>query len=87
CWSEEQGYSCCKDKNTKVQFTDESGDWGVEDNKWCGITDLQRCPSFGDYKCCKKCEIIYTDTEDWGVEDNNWCSIPYSCKAENDKKN
>ncbi|OUM63061.1 Non-catalytic module family DOC2, partial [Piromyces sp. E2] len=85
CWSEKLGYPCCKNKKTTVQYTSRSTGkelyYGVENGEWCGITDLQLCPSGGaEYKCCKQCEITYTDTEDWGIENGNWCSIPYSCR-------
>jgi len=31
------------------------------------------------YKCCSKCDVIYTDDDgDWGVENNKWCGIPDS---------
>jgi len=29
------GYSCCE--GCDVVYTDETGDWGVENNEWCGI--------------------------------------------------
>jgi len=32
-----QGYACCSSKETKIVYTDKSGEWGVENNKWCGI--------------------------------------------------
>ncbi|OUM56250.1 Non-catalytic module family DOC2 [Piromyces sp. E2] len=35
CWSEPLGYSCCK--GCLVYETDEDGQWGFENNHWCGI--------------------------------------------------
>jgi len=35
CWSEDLGFSCCKD--CKVQYSDDNGQWGYENNNWCGI--------------------------------------------------
>jgi len=35
CWSEVLGYPCCK--NCFVYDTDEDGQWGYENNQWCGI--------------------------------------------------
>jgi len=32
----EQGYSCCSDSNCEVVYTDESGDWAIENGEWCG---------------------------------------------------
>jgi len=30
-----QGYKCCID----INFTDEFGNWGIENDDWCGIPD------------------------------------------------
>jgi len=85
CAAAEQGYSCCKNKTTIVEITDSTGiQYGVEDGHLCGISKVQ-CKSGDIYNCCKKCKIVYTDTEDWGVENNDWCSIPYACYENNDK--
>jgi len=35
CWSHKEGYSCCI--GCTVFAETESGSWGVEHNKWCGI--------------------------------------------------
>ncbi|OUM57093.1 Non-catalytic module family DOC2, partial [Piromyces sp. E2] len=37
CFSEAFGYPCCSDPNTSVVTTDEYGQWGIENNIWCGI--------------------------------------------------
>ena len=38
CWADKLGYPCCKNsKNTSVIYTDEDGDWGLENGQWCGI--------------------------------------------------
>jgi len=37
CKFEEIGYSCCS--HCDVVYTDEDGDWGTEDGKWCGIPE------------------------------------------------
>jgi hypothetical protein len=81
CWSTELGLSCCELKTTKIEFTDNGNghQYGIEDNHLCAINDIQLCPEGREYKCCKSCDIIYTDTSDWGVEDDDWCSIPYTC--------
>ncbi|OUM59659.1 Non-catalytic module family DOC2 [Piromyces sp. E2] len=82
CWSKAQGYDCCEKRSTRVSYVDKKKgeEWGYEHGKWCGITDLQRCPSYSDaYPCCKGCTVKYTDSEKWGIENQKWCSIPYSC--------
>ena len=35
CWSEKYGYPCCK--GCYVFETDDDGEWGYEENQWCGI--------------------------------------------------
>jgi len=87
CFSQllKPSYPCCK--GTKVVYTDDDGDWGVENNKWCGIGNGSSkkiddsCFSVAlGYKCCKKCKVVYTDNDgDWGVENNKWCGIKDSC--------
>jgi len=37
CFSEALGYPCCSDPNAAVVTTDEFGQWGIENNQWCGI--------------------------------------------------
>jgi len=37
CWSLEEGYPCCSSSTTKVSYTDEQGEWGVENGQWCGL--------------------------------------------------
>jgi len=78
-------YPCCE--GNKVVYTNEDGDWGIENGKWCGIGDgsfnepSDSCfaASLG-YPCCKSCKIVYTDKDgDWGVEKNKWCGIKASC--------
>ncbi|OUM63065.1 Non-catalytic module family DOC2, partial [Piromyces sp. E2] len=81
CWSIKLGYPCCTKKTTTVSYTEKTGEqYGIEHGQWCGINDLQLCPSGNEYKCCKGCEVVFTDSQDWGIENGNWCSIPYSCK-------
>ena len=94
CWSSSLGYDCCDDCNTL--YTDESGDWGVKNNDWCGIptscksnTSNASCWSKAlGYDCCDDCNTLYTDDSgDWGVKNNDWCGIPQNCKSGNDKPN
>ncbi|OUM59770.1 Non-catalytic module family DOC2 [Piromyces sp. E2] len=77
-------YPCCK--GNKIVYTDDSGNWGVENNKWCGINNdpIKECFSRAlGYPCCKSCEVLFTDADgDWGVEDNEWCGILDSCSID-----
>jgi Cellulose or protein binding domain. len=78
CWSESLGYPCCK-ANGPVYFTDSDGQWGIENNDWCGIqTADPNCwaTSLG-YPCCKNTNVVaYTDNSGkWGVENGDWCGI------------
>ncbi|KAL6605452.1 coth protein-domain-containing protein [Neocallimastix sp. 'constans'] len=36
CWSEKLGYSCCQ-TSCDVYESDANGDWGYENQQWCGI--------------------------------------------------
>ncbi|KAL6595888.1 cellulosomal serpin precursor [Neocallimastix sp. 'constans'] len=82
CFSQKlnPSYPCCK--GNEVVYTDESGDWGVENNSWCGISndndnDDDTCFSIElGYPCCKDNKVIYTDERgDWGKENHQWCGI------------
>jgi len=88
-------YPCCT--GDKVILTDDDGDWGVENNQWCGI-DKKEDPGFFDkkedscfsidygYPCCESCHVILSDEAgDWGVEDNQWCGIKDSCTSNIEK--
>jgi len=78
-----QGYKCCSSK-CEVVYTDADGDWGVENDQWCGcgnrvtVSNSSSCSSkitSQGYKCCKSgCVIYYTDDDGtWGVENGDWC--------------
>jgi len=36
CWAEKIGYKCCKTTRVVV-YTDNDGNWGMENGDWCGI--------------------------------------------------
>ncbi|OUM59654.1 Non-catalytic module family DOC2 [Piromyces sp. E2] len=80
------GYPCCSSNNTDVVYQDETGDWGVENNNWCGIR-IAKVNAFNcwsknlGYPCCSTCQnAVYTDNDGkWGIENNNWCGILPSC--------
>jgi len=81
-----QGYECCEKDNCEVFYTDDNGDWGVNNAmEWCGIRNdcKSACPetfSSMGYTCCEDCTVYYSDESgDWGVENGEWCGIPYSC--------
>ena len=94
CWSLSQGYSCCEDvDSTLVYFDWVTGDeWGVENNNWCGITQIQhdhkrQCKVDKEYTCCddERTPIINIDNEEWGMENGDWCGI--TDKQRNYKRN
>ena len=83
CWANQLGYNCCKE-TCNIYFTDESGQWSIENDKWCGIIESQckyECIGeiTGNYPCCESCNVAYTDEDgQWGIENNKWCSIKSS---------
>lgn len=84
CWATALGYNCCKEN--KVVYTDASGQWGVENNAWCGIiAEPGSCWSKPlGYPCCgSKCpEVYYTDENgSWGVENGDWCGVYVAIKC------
>jgi len=89
CFSQtlKPSYPCCT--GNKVVYTDKNGDWGVENDKWCGIgngtsksSDHYCFSILLGYNCCKECKVLFTDENgDWGVENNKWCGIKSSCTS------
>jgi len=78
CWSERLGYPCCSSSNAKVEYTDNDGEWGVENNEWCGIPVAPSCWSERlGYPCCVyTTKVEYTDDDGkWGIENGDWCGI------------
>jgi len=81
CWSTKLGYKCCT--GCEVTFVDNDGEWGLENNEWCGIPTTCKkedsCKSSG-YPCCKDCNSVYTDESgEWGVANGEWCKLSDSC--------
>jgi len=83
------GYKCCSASCTVV-YTDDDGDWGVENGDWCGCgggssAASASCPSAitsQGFPCCSQnnCVVYYNDESGrWGVENNDWCGTPNSC--------
>ncbi|ORX78865.1 hypothetical protein BCR32DRAFT_206393 [Anaeromyces robustus] len=79
CFSVNLGFKCCSGCN--VIYTDNDGDWGVENDQWCGIPDeckSNQCWSEKlGYQCCKSTkDIVFTDNDgNWGIENGNWCGL------------
>jgi len=79
CWSEKLGYPCCV-SSCYVYESDNEGEWGYEDNHWCGISsscsnDVCWSKKFG-YDCCNGCTSYEEDSNGkWGYEENKWCGI------------
>jgi len=80
------GYRCCK-SGCDIIYVDQYGNWGEEDDVWCGCGGGYKCSpkilKYG-YDCCPKsnCKIRYTDDDGkWGIDLNKgkWCGIRFSC--------
>jgi len=85
CFSIRLGFPCCT-TTTEVYYTDNDGQWGIENNNWCGLSTKASTGSVNctgknyGYKCCSNCIVYYTDTDGrWGVENNDWCGIKDTC--------
>jgi hypothetical protein len=84
CWSQSQGYKCCSSASVPVVFTDDSGDWGVENGDWCGIPKEEKATCFAEkfgFSCCPAgTAVIYTDSDgEWGINNGDWCGIDEPC--------
>jgi len=82
CFSLALGYPCCT--GNTVVYSDGDGDWGVENNNWCGISYPESCfaEAYG-YPCCETCVVKYSDESgrQWGKENKQWCGIKDSCNS------
>ncbi|OUM57834.1 family 6 carbohydrate esterase [Piromyces sp. E2] len=85
CWSSILSYSCCVN-TTNIIYSDENGDWGVENNEWCGINKTENTSTSCwavplGYDCCSlnSCRNIYYTDDDgqWDIENGNWCGITF----------
>jgi len=80
CWADALGYNCCI-YTKEVIYTDESGDWGVENNEWCGIIETKEktnCwANILGYQCCENTKEVFLKDESgsWGIENDDWCGI------------
>jgi hypothetical protein len=78
CWSLPLGYNCCSSDNTEVYYTDDDGQWGVENGDWCGIMSDKCWSEPLGYECCDpKDNTYYYEDDDgyWGLVDGEWCGI------------
>jgi len=81
CWSKSLGFPCCTAR-TIVAYTDANGQWGIQNNNWCGKpnTNNKNCwaKSLG-FNCCSTgaCRNVqYSDVDgQWDVENGQWCGI------------
>ena len=75
-----QGYRCCS-ANCVTVYTDADGDWGYENDFWCGCANppasSSTCVGAQGYPCCKSASMIYfTDSDgNWSIENGDWCLI------------
>jgi len=82
CFSKRMGYPCCKN-TTNVIFTDCDGQWGVENDQWCGIGGSSKTTAncwakvLGFNCCMSKCAEVYYEDENgqWSIENDDWCGI------------
>jgi hypothetical protein len=81
CWAASLGYSCCT-TNTIVEYTDSNGQWGIQNNDWCGKlnSNTRNCwaKNLG-YNCCStsSCRNVQFSDYDgqWDIENGDWCGI------------
>jgi cellulose 1,4-beta-cellobiosidase len=82
CFSVKLGYPCCSSANVPVAYTDNDGNWGIENGDWCGIPEVETCWSEKlGFPCCSSpsAPVQYTDADGkWSVENGDWCGIPKS---------
>jgi len=84
CFSINLGYPCCN--GNIVYYTDNDGQWGYENNNWCGITESNQnvlaewTGKNQGYPYCNLCNVIYNDNDGrWGIENGEWCGIKSIC--------
>jgi hypothetical protein len=90
CFAISLGYSCCE--GSEIVYTDDDGDWGYENDNWCGIENNNNNNSecfatILGFNCCASCiNSIYDDDDGhWGLENNDWCGIPENCFSPSNK--
>jgi len=81
CWSTALGFPCCT-ATSIVAYTDSNGQWGIQNNNWCGKpnTNNRNCWARAlGYNCCSTstCRTVqFSDVDgQWDVENGQWCGI------------
>ncbi|ORX44372.1 pectin lyase-like protein [Piromyces finnis] len=83
------GYPDCQFSNL-VYYTDNDGDWSIENNEWCLIPkNFATCwASALGYPCCSGSDVVLIDNDgEWGVENNEWCGIIKNFSSNNSINN
>ncbi|ORX47676.1 alpha/beta-hydrolase [Anaeromyces robustus] len=70
CFSVKLGYPCCT-KTNEVIYTDEQGQWGVEDYHWCGIDNTQNAAENPWEQQPQQPEIDITPVANFRYKQNN----------------
>jgi len=71
------GIKCCS-KDTKIEYVDQIGNWGIENDELCGIGYARCSFEIIGYPCCTSLnpEVVSTDENgSWGYEDGEKCGI------------
>jgi len=79
CWATLLGFKCCKVSDTKVAYTDNDGNWGVENGEWCGIVgeDVVDSTTSSDPTTTVINDPMPTDV----IEENECWAIPIGFKC------
>jgi len=84
CWSTALGFPCCT-ATSIVAYTDSNGQWGIQNNNWCGKPNTNNrncCARALGYNCCSTstCRTVqFSDVDgQWDVENGQWCGISTS---------
>jgi len=74
CWAYSLGYQCCLGEDIEVTYVDESGNWSMQNGRWCGIVekDDDVCWTQEKYNldCCSDQAIhhLYLNEGELGIE-------------------
>jgi len=81
CWSTALGYPCCT-ANTIIEYTDANGQWGIQNNNWCGKPNSNNRNCWAralGYNCCStaSCRTVQFSDADgqWDIDNGQWCGI------------
>jgi subtilisin family serine protease len=79
CWSSSLGYPCCP-SGIETSLTDEKGNWGMFNGRWCGIIPQVKDNCFSKalgIPCCTNNSPVYSTDEygSWGIQNDDWCGI------------